>query len=284
MGAIRLQGVIDMHIHSAPDVRQRKLDDLEIAEAAVERGIRAVVIKSHMVPTVDRATLVNKMVRERYGDATDFEMFGGVVLNRSVGGINPWVAEAALELGAKVVWLPTNTSENHNAKTGKTGGVAVTDGNRVVGAMKDVFSLLNDYDAVLATGHISADECFVVAEAARNAGVRKLVITHPEFWIVGMTPEQMAKIVSEYGVLLESVFAQPIGGGEYKRNLPDNVVNMKAIGPEHFIVSTDGGQMQNPPWYETIGLYVDYLYEAGFSKEEIVRMTHTNAAEILGIE
>ena len=284
MGAIRLQGVIDMHIHSAPDVRQRKLDDLEIAEAAVERGIRAVVIKSHMVPTVDRATLVNKMVRERYGDATDFEMFGGVVLNRSVGGINPWVAEAALELGAKVVWLPTNTSENHNAKTGKTGGVAVTDGNRVVGAMKDVFSLVNDYDAVLATGHISADECFVVAEAARNAGVRKLVITHPEFWIVGMTPEQMAKIVSEYGVLLESVFAQPIGGGEYKRNLPDNVVNMKAIGPEHFIVSTDGGQMQNPPWYETIGLYVDYLYEAGFSKEEIVRMTHTNAAEILGIE
>ena len=54
----RLKGIIDMHIHSAPDIRERKLNDLELMEAAVEREVRAIVIKSHFVPTADRAYLV----------------------------------------------------------------------------------------------------------------------------------------------------------------------------------------------------------------------------------
>ena len=70
----RLTGIIDMHIHSAPDIRQRKLDDLQLMEAAVERGVRAIVIKSHMVPTADRATLVNKIRQEKFPNS-DFQMF-----------------------------------------------------------------------------------------------------------------------------------------------------------------------------------------------------------------
>ena len=235
------KGIIDLHIHSAPDIRQRKMNDIELMEAGVRLGARALVIKSHMVPTMDRATLVNQIRKEKYPDS-DLEMFGAIALNRSVGGINPYAAEAALKLGAKIVWLPTNTSSNHFSKSGKN------------------------------------------AEAARDAGVEKIVITHPEFHIVGMTLEERIQIVKDYNVLLEMEYAQPIGGGVYKKNLPENAETMRQIGCEHFIVSTDSGQMQNPYWYESIVEYIDYLYDQGFTKEEIDTMTKYNPAKMLDIE
>lgn len=278
-----MQGIIDMHIHAAPDVRERKLDDLQLMEAAVERGVRAIVIKSHMVPTADRATLVNKIVRERYGTTTDFHMYGALALNKSVGGLNPWALEASLKLGAKVIWLPTNTAANHLRKMGKQGGISVVENGKAVEALTPLFELVRDYDAVLATGHISGDECFPVVEAARDAGVRNIVITHPEFWVVGMTRDQMLRIVKDYDVLLECEYAQPIGGGKYKKNLPDNAEAMREIGPDHFIVSTDSGQLQNPYWYESYPEYLEYLLSHGLTKEEVDVMTKENPARLLGI-
>lgn len=283
MNENRLKGVIDMHIHSAPDVRQRKLNDLELMEAAVEREIRAVVIKSHHVPTADRAALVNMVKDEKYGEQISFTMYGGIALNRFVGGINPWAVETALKLGAKIVWMPTNTAENHIRKEGGKDPVICTRDGRVVEKMHDVFRLIKDHNAVLATGHISPEECFIVTEAARNAGVEKIVITHPEFHIVGMPLADQKHIVADYDVMLERVYAQPIGGGIYKNNLSDNVEVMQEMGCDHIIVSTDGGQMQNPEWYNTITEYVDYLYEAGFDKADIDQMTIHNPAKMLGI-
>lgn len=284
MGKERLKGVIDMHIHTAPDIRKRKMDDLEIMEAAVANGVRAVVIKSHFVPTMDRASDINRFKEEKYGTASAFQMFGGIALNRSVGGLNPWAVEAALKLGAKIVWLPTSTAENHCRKEGKSGFVQVVRDGRTVPELQDIFKLIRDYDAVLETGHISADECFAVTEAARDAGVQKIVITHPEFHIVGMSLEQQVKIVKDYDVLLEHVYAQPIGGGVYKKNLPDNVEAMRAIGCEHFIVSTDSGQTQNPYWYESLTEYIDYLFEeGGFTQERVDVMTKINPGRMLGI-
>ena len=279
----KLCGLIDMHIHSAPDIRQRKMNDFELMEAAIKLGVRAIVIKSHNVPTADRATLVNLIKKEKYGDTKDFTMFGSLTLNQSVGGINPYAVEKSLKLGAKVIWLPTATAENHLAKHGKSGGVAVVRDGKIVPELETVFSLVNEFDAVLATGHISAQECFAVTEAARTAGVKKIVITHPELWIVGMSLDDQEKIVRDYDVILERVYAQPLGGGVYKNNLADNVTAMKRIGCKHFIVSTDGGQMQNPPWYETIQEYVDYLYDNGLSEEDIQIMTRQNPAKLLSI-
>lgn len=278
----RLEGIIDLHIHSAPDIRQRKLDDLQLMRAAVERKVQAIVIKSHHVPTVDRATLVNKIKEEQYPES-DFQMFGGIALNRFVGGINPWAVETALKLGGKIVWMPTNIAENHCKKEGRGDYVVCVENGKVVPALNTVFDLIRDHDAVLATGHISPAECFTVTEAARKAGVKKIVITHPEFHIVGMPLEDQKRIVKDYDVLLECVYAQPIGGGVYKNNITGNIEAMKEIGCEHFIVSTDSGQTQNPEWFLSIAEYIDALYDAGFTKQEIDRMTKENPAAMLGI-
>lgn len=279
----RLAGVIDMHIHSAPDVRQRKMNDLEIMEAAITVGIRAVVIKSHHVPTADRAALVNAVKAEKYGSEQEFTMFGGIALNRFVGGINPWAVETALKLGGKVVWMPTNTAENHCRKEGGENPVICVSGNQVVQPLHDIFELIKEYDAVLATGHISPTECLIVTEAARTAGVEKIVITHPEFHIVGMTIEEQLRLARDYDVMFERVYAQPLGGGIYKKNLADNVEAIRMLGTANTIVSTDGGQMQNPKWNLTIAEYVDYLHDSGFTQKEIDQMTKINPAAMLGI-
>ena len=280
----RLKGVIDMHIHSAPDVRARKMNDLEIMEAAVARDMRAVVIKSHHVPTVDRAALVNLVKAEKYGRDRVFTMYGGIALNRFTGGINPWAVETALKTGGKVVWLPTNTAENHCRKEGGENPVPCVKDHRIAEPLEDIFRLIKEYDAVLATGHSSPYECLVVTEAARKAGVDKIVITHPEFHIVGMSLSEQVRIVKDYGVMLERVYAQPIGNGVYKKNLADNAVAIRAVGVSSTIVATDSGQMQNPEWYDTIAEYVDYLYDAGFHEAEITQMTKSNPARMLGIE
>jgi ribosomal protein L19 len=279
----RLSGVIDMHIHSAPDVRQRKLDDLQLMELAVQHKARAIVIKSHHVPTVDRATLVNKVKEIKYGETSSFEMFGGIALNRFIGGINPWAVDTALKLGGKVVWLPTNTAENHCHKEHGTHPVVCVKNGQVVPELQTVFSLIKDHQAVLATGHISVEECFIVTEAARAAGVEKIVITHPEFHIVGMSLEDQIRIVKDYNVYLERVYAQPIGGGKYKNNIPDNVTAIKEIGAKSIIVATDSGQTQNPYWNDSLSEYISTLASSGISENEIRTMTHDNPAYLLGI-
>src|SRR2546430_1981516 len=100
-----LEGAVDTHIHSSPDLVARKLDDYDVARQARERGMAAVVLKNHFFTTTLRAQLVESQV-------PGVRLIGSIVLNQPMGGINPWAVEAAARGGAKVVWLPTAHSEN----------------------------------------------------------------------------------------------------------------------------------------------------------------------------
>lgn len=281
MNENRIKGVIDLHIHSGPDVKTRKMNDLELMEVSVRLGVRAVVIKSHHVPTMDRATLTNLICEQRYPNS-DFTMFGGIALNQSVGGLNPYAVEAALKLGAKVVWLPTLDAANQCRKDGRSGGIELTRDGKAVPELIPIFELIRDYDVMLQTGHISGSECFPVVEAARKAGVQKIVVTHPEYHIVDMDIEQQRRIVLDYDVLLEREYAQPVGRG-FKSNLADNVEVIRTIGCEHFIISTDSGQMANPYWFNALSESLDYYYDAGFTAKEMDIMTRRNPGRMLGI-
>ena len=275
------KGIIDLHYHSGPDVKPRKMNDLELMEQGVKLGARAVVIKTHYSPTAGRAALVNALRREKY-PGSDFELIGGIALNRSVGGLNPYALEAELKLGAKVVWLPTLDAENELRKAGKSGGIQLVRDGRAVPELGPIFDLIRDHDACLQTGHLSAEECFPVVEAARRAGVAKIVITHPEYHIVGMTLEQQERIVRDYGVLLEREAAQPVGS-EFISNLADNAAAMRAIGCEHFIIATDSGQVNTPFWQDTLVDSLNFYEKAGFTAGEMDLMTRKNPGAMLGI-
>ena len=286
MSGISLQGVIDMHVHSNPDIRKRAYDDFELMEAAIRVGARAIVLKTHQGATMDRAYLCNRHNQIVHGGTNRFTMFGSITLNRQVGGLNPAAAEAALALGARVVWLPTSSAANHLKQMGKdpADGVCVLRDRKPVPELLSIFRLCREYDAVLGTAHLSPAECFTVVESARAAGVRKIVVTHPEWWLVGMSLEDQVRIVRDYGVVLERCFAQNMGGGHYQSNLPDNVNIIQAVGYEHVLISTDGGQIENPHWEDAMAQYLQYLTDHGIPEAQITYMSRTLPAKLLGID
>ena len=278
-----LQGAIDTHVHSAPDVRARKMSDLELVDAAVSRGVRAIVIKSHHVPTVGRASIANEYCRRKYGDDTGFQMFGGITLNQFVGGLNPWAVETALKMGGKIVWLPTVHSEQQTKREKKEGAVICVRDGKVVPELVSILKLIKEYDAALATAHLSPSDIFTIVEEARKLGLEKIVINHPESNLVGLTMEEQKRLALDYGAKLEHCYAQPIGGGKYKSNLEENARTMKEIGSEHLIIATDAGQTQNPYWYESFEESIRYMAEHGASDEDLDNMVKKNPAYILGI-
>lgn len=285
MGKISLKGVIDMHVHSNPDIRHRAYDDFELMEAAIRVGARAIVIKTHQGTTVDRAYLCNRHNEIIHHGDNDFTMFGSVTLNRQMGGLNAAAVESGLKLGAKVIWLPTQSARNNleKQKGDFSKAVEVIRDGKIVPELQDIFQLIKDFDVVLGTGHLSPEEIFRVVEAARNAGVRKIVVTHPEWWMVGMSLEDQVRLVQDYDIILEHCFAQPMGGGKYKSNLPLNLEAIQACGYKNVMVSTDGGQVENPFWEAALEQYIQYLADHGISEEQIFYMTHEIQTRLLNL-
>lgn len=288
MGKVSMKGVVDMHVHTNPDLRKRAYDDFELCDAAVRVGARAIVIKTHLGYTGDRAYLTNRYNQQVHGQ-NDFTMFGSITLNSCVGGINPIAVENALKLGAKVVWLPTSSARNHLEKLGKSteGCVDVVKDGQIVSHLKEVFELIKAHDAVLGTAHISVPEIFTVSKAAREMGVKKVVITHPEWWIVNMSMEEQKQIVQEYDVILERCYAQNKGvgaGNGYISNLPGNLETVREIGYKNVLISTDGGQVENPHWELAEEEYLQYFADHGIPQEHIRYMSHDLPCYLLGIQ
>lgn len=281
-----MKGIIDMHVHSNPDIRHRAYDDFELMEAGIRVAARAIVIKTHQGNTVDRAYLCNRHNELTHHGDNDFTMFGGITLNRQMGGINPYAVESALKLGGKVVWLPTQSARNHarKMKQSEEHCVDVIRDGKIVPELQDIFRLIKEFDVVLATAHISPEECFRVTEAAKDAGIHKIVITHPEWSLVGMSLEDQVRIVKDYDVILEHCFAQPLGGGKYKSNLSMNLEAIKACGYKNVMVCTDGGQVENPYWENALDQYIQYLYDHNIPEDEIYYMTHTIQSNLLNLD
>ena len=278
-----LKGIFDMHVHTAPDVISRKYTDFELVDAAVRVGARGIVIKSHQGSTVERAFLCNEYNKKVYGN-NDFKMYGGIVLNFPVGGINPDAVKTALKLGAKEVWLPTIHSKNDMQKHGKTGGIEVLDKRgHIIEPLKEIMKMIRDEDIVLATGHLSPKEIFGVVNEARSIGIKKIVITHPEFWIVGLSHKEQKKLVDDYDVILERCYRQPLIDGTWESNLEDTLKLVEEIGWKNIMIDTDSGQTVNPVWEEEIADYINFLYEHGIPEEAIRFMTQEVPSRLLNV-
>ncbi|MDF2565721.1 MAG: hypothetical protein K0Q53_2116 [Massilibacillus sp.] len=283
MGKVSLHGVIDMHVHSAPDIRERAYSDFELMEAGIKVGARAIVIKSHHGTTMNRAYLTNEHNKIMHQNGNNFTMFGSITLNAAIGGLNPIAVETGLKMGAKIVWLPTTSAENHLKQYGKTGGIACLNNGKIVKPLKEIFKMIKDYNAVLGTGHLAPAEIFPIVEQAKAMGLDKIVITHPEFWVVGMSHEDQVKITKDYNVYLERCYAQPMGGGVYRNNLEDNLTIINKVGYENIIVDTDGGQVENPHWEIALENYMQFLADHGIPENQIDVMTKKTPAKLLGI-
>jgi len=292
-----LRGAYDTHMHISPDVVERRVDDLTLARRFQELGMDGFVLKSHYGSTAERAAVVRAAV-------PGINALGAIALNRAVGGINPLAVEIAAREGARTVWLPTvdsvNESHEREAPPGakvpvwvklqldlREQGIeippvpVVNDSNgTVLPELREVLALIARHNMLLATGHLSRDEIFAVVDAALEAGVRDIVITHPEFPSQDLSVEDQ-KALAEKGALLERCFTTPHTG---KVTWERWVENIRAAGPESSVLSTDLGQVFNPPVEDGMALMVDRLLDAGFTEEEVYVMAVVNTRIVAGAE
>jgi hypothetical protein len=290
-----VSGAYDTHVHVAPDVMERRIDDVTLARRFAEVGLAGFVLKSHYVPTAERAEVVRGVV-------PGVDALGALTLNGSVGGLNPVAVEIAGRQGARVVWLPTVDCANERAGVsalppGATrpmwaalqeelagqGIVApaievVDAAGRIVPALRQVLAVIARHGMVLATGHLSGPEIIAAVDAAADAGVRRIIVTHPEFTSQQLDVDTQRHLAGR-GALLERCFTTA-----YTRKVSWELLfeHIREVGPEHSVLSSDLGQPFNPPVEDGLALLADRLLGAGFTEDEVRTMAVTNSRRVLG--
>ena len=287
-----LKGTIDIHVHSAPDLYRRISDHVELARAAREAGFRALVIKSHNFATAARALIVQKEV-------SGIDVFGSIVLNLPMGGLNPVAVETAIKYGARQVYMPTVDSTNHplltGGEVGQHGKGLVVEGGwspytrslpriRVLDARGElapevqvILGMVAEANIILNCGHISYEEMERLVPAAQAAGARKIVVDHPYF--ARLTIEQQEKLVSA-GALMNYT-AGEILPRWWRVSVEEFAAGIRRLGVEKVLISSDCGQLHNPPSIEALRLTIQLLLEEGFGEREIRTMFHDTAARLV---
>ena len=292
-----LRGAYDTHMHISPDVVERIVDDLTLARRFQELGMAGFVLKSHYGSTAERAGVVRAAV-------PGVNVLGAISLNRAVGGINPLAVEIAARERARTVWLPTVDSVNESHEREAPPGAKVpvwvklqlelreqgieippvpvvnASNGTVLPEVREVLDMIARHGMVLATGHLSRDEIFAVVEAALESGVETIVVTHPEFPSQDLSVEDQIALAGQ-GALLEHCFTTPHTG---KVTWEHWIENIRAAGPENSVLSTDLGQVFNPPVEDGMALMVDRLLDAGFGEEEVYVMAVVNTRLVAGAE
>jgi hypothetical protein len=287
-----LSDAYDLHVHSAPDVLPRKMDDVEMAQRIIASGMKGYAIKSHYFCTSERAETIRKMFPRCHA-------LGTITLNSSVGGINPMAVEMAGRSGAKLVWFPTVDSEHeleHLARSPSQklpywaqikeqmkaeGVLSPTISILKDGKLKDeVFSVLDiiaRFNMILATSHISKEEAFALVKAAKERKVKRIIITHVDFPSTFYTVEEQKELLKS-GAFAEHCYTTPATG---KVAWDIAIEQIRAIGPDRVILATDLGQATAVYPDEGLALYGEKLLANGFSEDEVRTMIVKNTASLI---
>ena len=283
-----VRGAYDLHVHSGPDVVTRRANDIQISRAFKSRDMAGYAIKSHYTPSAGRAALARAAV-------PGVDVIGALTLNAAVGGLNALAVEVAAREGARIVWMPTVDAENQVA--GRTSSMqkagtletkpshrargdgvmnapvrVVDEGGHVLPEAREVLEAIARHDLVLATGHLSRDEIVSVVAEAWRVGVTRIIVTHPDSPSQRLSVEDQRTLAAR-GAYLERCFLTPHTG---KVSWKIIIAAIRAVGPEHSVLSSDLGQPANPPVEDGLPLWVDRLLEAGFSEGEVHQMAVEN--------
>ncbi|GMA49695.1 hypothetical protein GCM10025857_10520 [Alicyclobacillus contaminans] len=284
-----LRGAYDTHVHVDPDLIERRTDDLNLAKAFLDNGLKGFVLKSHYFATVERAKVVANAV-------PGIHAFGAVTLNHAVGGFNPVLVDVAGRAGARIIWFPTVDAANETAGredgpvTNKlpfwakiqreihARGIApaplsvVDDEGKVRPDVQTCLELIKEYDMTLATGHLGKAEIFALVEAANQIGVKRVVVTHALFPAEQFTVDEQVRL-SQMGALIEHCYTTFYTN---KCSWETLFASVKAVGPDKCVLSSDLGQKVNPSITEGFFDFAHQFLAAGFSPADVRRMAVDN--------
>ena len=294
MTIISVEGFIDTHVHTGPAPFRRIGDTIDIARWCREAKMTAIVVKSHFEATIAKVYHARKEV-------PDLEVHAGIALNRGVGGINPAAVEQALRQDARIVWMPTIDARNHVRVFGAPGAFGaigagsyanrptvkeaptytVLDGGRLSAAARDVVDVIAGYDAVLATGHLSAEEIHALVDYAIGKGHRRIIVTHPEMQCPNLPIDVQVALAKE-GCMMEycAVNCMPMFQSVTSDQMKEAI---DAVGPANSIIATDSGQPFSPRTPDMFRTFAQVLHEKGLDLEAIAVMAIRNPARLLGI-
>lgn len=290
-----IRGAYDLHVHSAPDVLPRKMDDLEMAQRIIDAGMAGYAIKSHYFCTAERAALVNKLYPECHA-------IGAITLNSSTGGINPIAVEMAFRAGTKIVWFPTCDSEyelshvfngDPNKKLPywaqiitqlKEDGIKtptiklLNEDGKLKDEVYDVIDVIAKRNIILATSHSSHEETFALVKAAHERKVDRIIITHVDFPTTFYTIDEQKELAG-YGAYMEHCYTTFATG---KVDFAVTLEQIRALGADRVVLGTDLGQKTAKYPDEGMLEFATRLYENGFTEKEIRKMTVDNSASLIG--
>lgn len=287
-----IEGAYDLQVHVAPDVIERRTDDVDLARDFLAHGLKGFVLKSHYVPTAERAHVVTRAV-------PGISAYGAIALNHAVGGLNPVAVEIAGRSGCRIVWMPTVDAENETA--GRPGSSAkalpfwasiqrelaakgispppmsvLDDTGTVTDAARQCLELIAEHDMIVATGHLGRREIEALVRAAKEAGVSRIVITHAEFPSQNLTAQEQLELAA-MGAIIEHCFTTMHTG---KAPWEVCFANVRAVGAERCLLSSDLGQTINPPVAEGLASFAQRFLDAGFSFDDVHVMAVTNATRL----
>lgn len=288
MSVVEIEGHIDLHCHYGPDLIKDgdfSVTAVEAVREARDSGCAAIVLKAHDFPSPALALALDSTI-------DGIRVFGGICLDYQVGGLNPYAVEAALNLGAKIVWLPTVASHQDALNGGAAvfgyppdGIKVVDDDGELLPVVRDIVDLVRASGAVLATGHVTREEHFAVAR--EYAKTSPLVVTHATEELAGprLTKEDCVAL-AELGAMIEftALTCLPF---ESSPGTPIEklAAAVQAVGPDHVVLGSDLGFSEHVPHPATGYVdYIDRLYRAGASERELRVMSSDNPARLLQID
>jgi hypothetical protein len=279
LAAQSLGGVIDIHAHSGPDSVPRQIDALDLAKLAKARGMRGLVLKNHYESTAALAYVVRKEV-------PGIEVFGGIDLNLSVGGMNPAAVErmAMMKGGyGRFVWMASFDSEAQVRYSKENRAwVSVSKNGELLPEVKQVIGVIAKNNLVMSTGHNTPAEVLLLIREGNKQGVKHIVVTHAMIAPIHMNLAQMQE-AAKLGAYVEFVYNGLIG--PYKEfTFADYAKAIRGIGPAHAILSSDLGQMQNPLHPDGWVTYLAGMKKAGFTDAELHQMDDENPAKLLDLK
>jgi hypothetical protein len=291
VGKIKVEGAVDLHCHYGPDFInpahnvQASVTAIQAAQEAADAGFAAIVLKSHDFPTAALAYTLNQVV-------PNVRTFGAITLDHQVGGLNPWAVEHALRLGAKIVWLPTVASHQDylnglGPRLGYPGtGIRTTDDEgKLLPVVREIIEMVARHDAILATGHITADENYAVAREFARRG--RVIVTHAGEPAAGphLTKAQCAELAN-LGAFIELTAQECVPHLGYPPcPLKEVAQRIDAIGPQQCVLSTDYGySMEVPRPAPGMRDYLDGLWEIGVAEAKLKLMAADNSSRLLGLK
>lgn len=285
-----LQGAIELHCHSEPSIFPRKQTDWELIEDVKAAGMAGVVLKAHETMTADRAALIR-------AKEPGLHVYGGLVCNHFTGGLSPSAVDAAIRLGAKIIWMPTFSSKEHCCHFAKkktrfftsdrplvhpADGLEIWDNQgKILPQVHEILELIAEADIALATGHLSAKEVMVLVDAALEHHVQKILIQHADLGIAPIPFELQADLARKGAILEKCYLACSIDFNDL--TIAQMAGSIKQLGAEHCAMVTDYGQEHNIPPIAALSQFVGEMLEQGISETQIKKMLVSVPRQLLGI-